>query len=429
MQGWLPVAVQILAVVALLCAIGWRSRRWRTGWLPVSVLLGVLTSVVAQWIFRSLGIASEPAPWLLWLWVALTGTAAAVAVAGWAGAGWSRRNVSIFAASMCLLSTGLVVNGWIGYFPTVYTAWNQLTDGPLPNQTDWAGVVELQRGGAQPSTGVLLPVTIGAEASQFPHREEYVYLPPVWFTSNPPPQLPVVMMIGGQFNTPADWVRAGDAVATLDAFAQAHAGNAPVAVFVDSTGTFGNDTECVNGPRGNAADHLTQDVVPFMTEHFGVSSDQTHWGVAGFSSGGTCALNLTVMHPDMFSAFLDIAGDLGPNAGTKAQTIDRLFGGDAEAWAAFDPATVIEKRGTYDGVAGLFVVPGAGPGGSDSYRLAASTLAELGNAHGIRSSVSALPGRHVWPFASTAFAAALPWLAGELDTPGTPPSAVPRSTT
>jgi hypothetical protein len=50
--------------------------------------------------------------------------------------------------------------------------------------------------------------------------------------------------------SPADWVRAGEAVSALDAFASAHGGNAPVAVFVDSGGAFSVHTECVNGPRG-----------------------------------------------------------------------------------------------------------------------------------------------------------------------------------
>ena len=73
-----------------------------------------------------------------------------------------------------------------------------------------------------------------------------------------------MMMIGGEFNTPADWLRTGNAIKTVDDFAAAHGGNAPVLVFVDAGGTFNNDTECVNGTRGNAADHLTKDVVPFM---------------------------------------------------------------------------------------------------------------------------------------------------------------------
>lgn len=425
MDGWIPAVAQGVAAVALIRAIGWRSRRWRTVGVPLAAAIGVLTSVVAAWILRSFGLASEPAPWLLWLWVALTGTAVGVVMLGWSGASWLRRNDTVFAAAACLLCTGLIINGWIGYFPTVYTAWNQLTDSPLPHETDWATVSAMQQRSARPPTGVLVPVTIDADASQFPHRKEFVYLPPAWFTSNPPPRLPAVMMIGGQFNTPADWVRAGDAVNTLEAFAHAHDGQAPVAVFVDSIGSFGNDTECVNGPRGNAADHLTKDVIPFVSSHFGVSAGQAHWGVAGFSAGGTCAVDLTVMHPELFSVFVDIAGDLTPNAGTRVQTIDRLFGGDAEAWASFDPATVITRHGAYRDVSGLFVVPRAGAGIPQSYEKAATTLSALGNANGIKSTVSALPGKHVWPFAADAFATTLPWLARELDTPGTAPAAIP----
>src|SRR5690606_20830666 len=120
-----------------------------------------------------------------------------------------------------------------------------------------------------------------------------------------------------------DWVRAGDAVSTADAFAAAHGGSAPVLVFVDAGGTFNNDTECVNGNRGNAADHLTEDVVPFMISIFRVSAKAANWGVVGWSMGGTCAVDLAGMHPELFRAFDDIAGDLAPNAGTREETITR----------------------------------------------------------------------------------------------------------
>ncbi len=158
----------------------------------------------------------------------------------------------------------LTLNLWVGYFPTVQTAWDQLTAGPLPDQTDAASVNALAAAGIQPTHGSVVPVTIPEEASHFKHRGEVVYLPPAWFSSTPPPQLPTVMMIGGEFNTPADWLRAGNAVKTIDDLAATHGGNAPVFVFVDSGGAFNNDTECVNGSRGNAADHLTKDVVPYM---------------------------------------------------------------------------------------------------------------------------------------------------------------------
>jgi S-formylglutathione hydrolase FrmB len=273
-----------------------------------------------------------------------------------------------------------------------------------------------------------------------------VYLPPAWFRSDPPPSLPAVMMIAGEFNTPADWLRTGGAVKTIDDFATTHGGNAPVFVFVDSGGSFNNDTECVNGSRGNAADHLTKDVVPFVVSQFGVSPASASWGVVGWSMGGTCAVDLTVMHPELFSAFVDIAGDLGPTAGTKDQTIARLFHGDANAWAAFDPTTVISRHGPYQGVSGWFAIsntpvtqkrrpnPGSdavGLGGRDAAGnpgdqvQAANSLCALGEANGIACAVVSSPGKHDWPFAKNAFASSLPWLAGQLGTPGVPPIPLP----
>ena len=49
---------------------------------------------------------------------------------------------------------------------------------------------------------------------------------------------------------------------------------------------------------------------------------------------------------------------------------------------------------------------------------AAYSLCALGRANGIDCAVVPQPGRHDWPFADRAFAAALPWLAGQLGTPG-----------
>src|SRR6185436_646463 len=152
----------------------------------------------------------------------------------------------------------------------------------------------------------------------------------------------------------------------------------------------------------------------------GGSRDRANWGVVGWSMGGTCAVELTVMHPDMFSAFEDIAGDLSPNSGTKAQTITRLFGGNADAWAAFDPTTVITRHGPYTEVAGWFAISRDAPSNGNDQAAAANSLCALGTANGIKCAVVARPGKHDWPFASHAFAAALPWLASQLGTPGVP---------
>jgi S-formylglutathione hydrolase FrmB len=454
MHGWVPATIQAVTAAVLLLAVGWRSRRWRLLWLPVAVVVGVAVAAWAHWYITTGGLADDPAPRVLWWWIALSGAAAAILVLGWPSAQWWRRGASLLAVPLCLLSAALALNLWVGYFPTVQSAWNQLTAGPLPDQTDAASVSAMATKGLQPRRGSVVPVTIPDDASHFKHRGELVYLPPAWFASNPPPQLPTVMMIGGEFNTPADWLRAGNAVKTIDDLVAANGGNAPVFVFVDSGGAFNNDTECVNGPRGNAADHLTKDVVPDMISRFRVSAKPSHWGIVGWSMGGTCAVDLAVMHPELFSSFVDIAGDLGPDAGTKAQTIARLFGGNAKAWAAFDPTSVITRHGRYTGVSGWFAISSdstparrrsipvadtgaVGVGGKDAtpnpndQTVAAESLCKLGRANGIDCAVVAQPGRHDWPFASRAFAAALPWLAGQIGTPGVPriplPSSSPQS--
>jgi S-formylglutathione hydrolase FrmB len=447
LHGWLPVVIQAVAAAVLVAAIGWRTRRWWLIWLPVAMAVGVGVAALAHWYIDSQGMAGDPAPRSLMVWIGLTGLSGAVAVLGWRGIRWWRRGVSVLAVPLCLLSAGVAVNLWVGYFPTVQLAWNELTAGPLPDETDMATVADMQRKGVVPQHGALVPVTIPNDASHFKHRTELVYLPPAWFATSPPPKMPVVMMIAGEFNTPSDWPRTGDAIATIDSFAAAHGGNAPVFVFVDVGGSFNNDTECVNGPRGNVADHLTKDVPPYVSTTFGVQS--ANWGVVGWSMGGTCAVDLTVMHPELFSTFVDIAGDTGPNAGTKEQTIDRIFGGDANAWATYDPTTAITDHGPYRGVSGWFAISsdaptqhkggfgnpsGTGLGGQDAAGMpndqtdAANSLCTLGRANGIACAVVAQPGRHDWPLAADVFTASLPWLAGQIGTPGVPQIPLPGAT-
>jgi S-formylglutathione hydrolase FrmB len=446
LRGWLPPVAQAVALLAVIAAIDWRKQRWRRRVLPAALIAAAVVTAASHWYIASLGVAGDPAPASLWIWIALIGLAAAVLLLGWPGTRWWRRTLAVVSIPLCVVCATLALNLWVGYFPTVLAAWTQLTSGPLPDQIDRLRVTEMQVAGTRPSKGVVVPVNISADASHFPHRQELVYLPPAWFNSNPPPRLPTVMMISSAFNTPADWLRAGNAFDTIDGFAARHHGFAPALVFVDPTGTFDNDTECVNGSRGNAADHLTKDVVPFMVSNFGVSDNRANWGIAGWSMGGTCAVDLTVMHPDMFSAFVDIAGDFRPNTGPKDQTIARLFGGNSAGWADSDPVTAMNRHGRYTGVSGWFDIPAssgprnvaqeanptlsgpstdpaANPEGQDA---AANSLCAAATANGITCAVVTQPGRHDWPFAAEAFAASLPWLASALGSPEAEPVKLPQ---
>jgi S-formylglutathione hydrolase FrmB len=379
-----------------------------------------------HWFVVFEGLTGDPAPLLFWVWAGLTGAALTVLVAGWRGAHWWQRIASAASIPLCLSCVVLLLNIWVGYVRSVDAAWSFFTAGPPPNQADLAMVKAMAAYEIVPHEGRVVPVTIGSEASGFKHRGELVYLPPAWFTSDPPPPLPVVMLIGGLFGSSSDWLWAGNAQKVADAFAMAHDGNAPVLVLVDRGGTFNKDTECVNGTRGNAADHLTKDVVPFMVSTFGVSADSSDWGVAGWSMGGTCAVTLTVRHPELFSVFVDVDGDIGPNTGTKEQTIERLFGGDEDAWASFDPTTVMTRHGRYTGMSGVFAIAGpVDPGHRDNHAAAAGSLAQTASANGIECSILEISGKHDWSLGAAAFELTLPWLAGRLGTPGVPRAPIP----
>jgi S-formylglutathione hydrolase FrmB len=438
--GWLPVILEIVTIVVLIAAIGWRTRRWRVVWVPVSAAIGVMAALGARTYMNYQGLASDPAPVQLWVWTAVSASSVAVAALGFRDARWWRRGLSVLAIPLALVCALVVLNQWVGYYPTLQKAWGDLTSGPLPDQTDANDLSALRN--KHPDTGKLVPVDIASSGSGFKHRREYVYLPPVWFTGDVAPKLPAVMMIAGEFSNPANWIRAGNAISVIDGYAKEHNGSAPVFVFVDSSGSFNNDTECVNGPRGNAADHLTKEVRPFVISRFGTLSDPADWGVVGWSSGGTCAIDLTVMHPDLFTTFEDIGGDRGPNSGTKQQTIDRLYGGDAAAWNAYDPRTVMARHGPYSGVAGYFddsqepaddktknlpdrhqdrlaPVGFGGHGDEDQFREkgALPDLCAAAATVNIDCTLRVYTGYHTWQFGARAFSDALPWIAQRVHAP------------
>ncbi|MEU1206323.1 alpha/beta hydrolase-fold protein [Nocardia sp. NPDC005825] len=451
LHGWVPQVVAFVAVLLLVIAFARATRRWWVLWMPVCAVGGVAAAWAAWDFVDDQGLASDPAPVLLWASVGLTAAGLVAAVVGLRTGGWWQRIAAVLAVPAALLYTGVVLNQWVGYYPTVQAAWDALNADPLPHQVDLDELAELRN--TDVGTGRIVEVDIPEAGSDFRHRREYVYLPPAWFAGDKPPALPAVMMIGGEFNTPADWVRSGQIMPAVDAFAAKNNGQTPVLVFVDSGGSFNNDTECVNGPRGNAADHLTKDVPGYVESEFGVAKDPAQWAVVGWSMGGTCAVDLAVMHPDLFGTFVDIAGDLGPTAGSKEQTIKRLYGGNADAWAQFDPLTVMEKHGPYTGVVGLFDDltapkrtnnPGAngapngqprnlpgmpkvseeqiGKGGRDGVQDAneegaAEQLCDAGRKVGIDCTVHTTVGGHTWQFAASAFTSSFPWLTARLGIP------------
>ena len=334
--------------------------------------------------------------------------------------------------------------------PPCRSAWSQLTSGPLPDQTDRPTVTAMPPTRPGHRTARVVPVTSPPTRSHFNHRGELVYLPPAWFASTPPPPLPAVMMIGGRVQHPGRLAargQRGQDDRRLRGRARRQRAGAGVRRFRRRVQQRHRMRQRHPRQRRRPPDQRRRAVHDLELRR---QPDRANWGVVGWSMGGTCAVDLAVMHPELFSAFVDIAGDLGPNAGNKAQTIARLFGGNADAWAAFDPTTVITRaralprrrrlvRASRPTAAGPTSRPpadrqrrhpcrrtrrGRQPGRSDRRGLFAVCARPLQRD---RLRCGAQPGKHDWPFADRAFAASLPWLAGVLGTPGIPRTPLPAA--
>ncbi|WP_112238244.1 alpha/beta hydrolase [Kribbella monticola] len=409
LTGWLPLTLQLGAGLALIVAVGWRDPRWRTRRVPIIAACTVLFGALAAWVVAPSVGMTDPLPVTVWIWLSAAFGALLVLAVGWSSARWHRRLTAVVAAVLAAVVGANGINQFVGYFPTVNDAVSGLQGDTVPGQVSLSQV----KGRPDPAgarSGELVVVTVPAVPSGFTHRQELVYLPPVWFRGPRHPVLPAVEMIGAEHSKPENWVRIGDAVKTAQAYAARHHGLAPILVFVDATAQFSNDTECVNGPHGQAEDHLFRDIPAYISATFGASRNPSSWAVAGFSMGGTCAIGLTTEHPDIFGHFVDISGDLAPNTGDKAQTIANLFGGSAAAYAAHDPLTVIARHSHYLALTGQFL------DGSQErlHTHEAHLLATAGKKQGIVSKVTILPGTHNWQFAQEAFAYVFPWLCDQL---------------
>ncbi len=391
--------VETAAVLALIAAWLFRRRPAR----PLAAVLAaaaLLTGMVVG-ALRLTGLVVDPYPASFALWVGLGLAALLGAPVVLARPGMPRRVAAVAAVPLTLAGALLLMNDEYGGWPTVGDLLGH-------NSARGGSALRLPPGSGVPGRGVLVAVNPPAGRSHFAHRPGSVYLPPAFFTAARA-QLPVIIMLAGTPGSPSQWPTAGRAVATADAFAAAHSGKAPILLFVDNNGSVTGDTECVDGPRGNAETYLTVDVPAFVTRTLKVQRSPDRWAVAGFSEGGTCALDLTLAHPLTFRHLVDLAGDAAPTMGDAAHTRSTLFGGSAAAMREHDPRRLFARLHETDMTAWFAAAD------SDEDRVGiARDMAAAGARAGLTVHQFAGSGGHNWQFASTAFSQVFPGLCADL---------------
>jgi enterochelin esterase-like enzyme len=197
----------------------------------------------------------------------------------------------------------------------LYRSWNDLL-GPQSRDLVSAGTPrELARATAPLAEGIssvphgtLLSLTLPATSSHLAVEGAYVYLPPSYrLASAAQTQFPVVEALNGSPGRPVDWINGVRAEQQLDAGIARHQIAPAIVVFPPTNLSFLRSLECTNTADGlRDEDYLTRDVHDWVTRT--LRTDGRRWTAMGYSTGGYCALDLAVRHPDLFDRAISLDG-------------------------------------------------------------------------------------------------------------------------
>jgi enterochelin esterase-like enzyme len=153
----------------------------------------------------------------------------------------------------------------------------------------------------------------------------FVYLPPQYFQKAYQRQrFPVIVALSGYpgsiFNL-AQYLRVSQ---TAGALQKSGRMQPTVMVMIRPTIAPPRDTECVDVPGGPQTEtFLARDLPDALKSAYRVGHDAGAWGVMGYSSGGTCALQLAMRDPQVYTT----AAALSPDYKVKDDaTTGNLFG-------------------------------------------------------------------------------------------------------
>lgn len=428
--GPIPIVLEVVAGIAA----GWlalrnlpRGQRAQWGLIAVlSLVTGASVGVLACWVIGDLVNAFDVTLTVATrAWVAAASAGIALAVANLPGSRIPRRIGAVASAVVFALVGAIGVNASFGQYPTLASIVGSSSFADLP-----ATVLAAQRAAAGstpasaapplwqtwrapadlPMKGLIGAVTIPGTVSRFPARQALIYLPPAALVANPP-ALPVLVMLAGQPGSPEHVFIAGHLDGVIDSLAALDGGLAPIVVVPDQLGAPSVNPMCVDSAIGNSATYLTVDVPAWIHANLNVLPGAAAWGIGGFSQGGTCAIQLGAGHPELFGSIIDVAGELAPKNGTPGQTIARGFAGDAAAYDAAKPLSIIGAHAPYTNTVGVFAA------GQQDARFTewTATIAAAARTAGMRTTVLSSPGTaHDWYTVRYAFEHGLPLLYAQM---------------
>ncbi len=220
------------------------------------------------------------------------------------------RVIAAFVAFLVAVQFGIMaVNRYFDYYPTWGAAFADLTNAPPPKSSSSGGsdltVVGKGHGllSGQPivtsiaeQQGYQFEATLPGRLSHI-SRYAYIYLPAQYFQpAYRDYRFPVVELIHGQPGEPQDWINVMGVVAIMDGLVSRGLAKPAVLVMPDANGGVDVSEQCLNqvgGPQDMT--YLGLDVPDYVSTHLArVQPPGLGWGIAGYSEGGYCAVNMAL---------------------------------------------------------------------------------------------------------------------------------------
>jgi enterochelin esterase-like enzyme len=364
---WVVFALAAAVFVYLL------ARPPRIRWLltaVIALLVGALAAFAVIAIVEAVNVFGVPLAAETKAWAIATFAAIGLALVNLVRSRWWRKLIAVVGIVLFALAGALGINAYFGLNATVAAVFgitvehpidiNKPTPGPSPTDSPsaeplyqtWTPPADL------PAVGQQGTAVIPATASGFSSRPAGIYLPPAALVDDPP-DLPFMLLMMGQPGNPdTEYV-----AEVADRYAAAHGGLAPIVVVADQLGAPDLDPVCADtAALGNAETFITQDVVSWARANLRILQDPAHWTIAGYSNGGGCAFKYGAAYPELFGNVLDISGEEYPGSEEPAQVIDDLFGGDAAAFEATKPESILTSGAhAYPDTVAIFTVGGNDP--------------------------------------------------------------------
>jgi enterochelin esterase-like enzyme len=247
---------------------------------------------------------------------------------------WLRVSVRVLllvtSQSLAVLLVALLVNDYYGF----YTSWPEVfghaglssTTSPVVTHRVDKTLAGTLRRAYHGGHGTVIPWVIPGPASHIPPQRAFVYLPAAY--ANPALSnalFPVVELLDGVPGAPDSWTGPLKVKSILDARIASGESEPFIAVMPTQNVELPRDTQCVDVFDGPKVDtYLTHDVRKSVLAGFRATPNRAGWATMGYSTGGYCAVNLAMRHPDMFAAAVSLSGYARP---ATDPSVGNLFGG------------------------------------------------------------------------------------------------------